>query len=100
MIDSKHSDYSHILSTLDDLQKWMRLNKVTVNQNKTVIMHITTSTAAAPPPVGSMNGTPPQVVETTKLLGVTIDNRLTWKEHVSHTTTSASHRLCLLRQLK
>lgn len=62
-------------------------------------MHITTFTTAAPPPVVSI-GTPLQVVETTKLLCVTIDNRLTWKEHVSRTIASASFQLYLLIQIK
>ena len=41
-----------------------------------------------------------RVVSSAKLLGVTIDDELNWKTHVSNVIKSASYRLYLLRRLK
>lgn len=41
-----------------------------------------------------------QEMKTTKLLGVTIDDELTWKTHVTTVTKTAIFRLYLLRRVK
>ena len=40
------------------------------------------------------------VAQTTKLLGVVIDHKLNWNDHVSATVKAASYRLYMLRRLK
>ena len=79
---NKNPDYSPLQTTLDQLQEWTEVNNMTINHSKTVVMHICTSSAAVPPPQLSVGPHPLQVVPTAKLLGVTIDNHLTWKQHV------------------
>ena len=63
-------------------------------------MHINTSSVSVPPPVVSVCDTPLQTAQSAKLLGVTIDNKLTWKEHVTQLIRSATYKLYLLRRLK
>ena len=63
-------------------------------------MHFHTSTTPVPPPTVTLGGHPLQVVEATKLLGIMLDNRLDWKQHIAIITQSASYRLYMLPRLK
>ena len=63
-------------------------------------MHINLSSDIVPPPSITLGPNTLQVVDSTKLLGVTIDNKLNWKPHVSEVVKSSSFRLHLLRRLK
>ncbi|MPC67548.1 hypothetical protein E2C01_061725 [Portunus trituberculatus] len=53
----------------------------------------------SPPPQLSLGLHPLQVVRSAKLLGVTVDDQLTWKLHVTTTVRSAAYRLYMLRRL-
>ena len=99
-VDNTNPDYSQLQLLLDHLHTWTTANKVTLNTNKTTVMHIHTSSAPLPPPSVSIDGRPLQVVHSTKLLGITIDDKLTWAPHVSSLISSATYRLHLLRRLK
>ncbi|MPC80310.1 hypothetical protein E2C01_074887 [Portunus trituberculatus] len=63
-------------------------------------MHICTSSAAVPPPQLSLGPHPLQVLRSAKMLGVTVNDQLTWKLHVTATVKSAAYRLYMLRRLK
>lgn len=56
-----------------------------------VIMHRNTSMTATLPPVLIIGSNILQVVETIKLLTVTLNSCLSWKEHVSCLTKSVSY---------
>ncbi|XP_050689977.1 RNA-binding protein 12-like [Eriocheir sinensis] len=99
-INNDNPDYSHLQLLHDRLHTWTTDNKVTLNTNKTTVMHIHTSSDTVPPPCVSIDGRPLQVVQSVKLLGLTIDNKLTCCQHVSSLITSATYRLHLLRRLK
>ena len=85
---------------LNKLLPWTTDNKVTINHNKTVVIHFNTATTYVQAPTVSLNDNPLQVVQSAKLLGITIDSKLDWNEHVNNTVTAASFRLYMLRQLK
>ncbi|MPC67274.1 hypothetical protein E2C01_061447 [Portunus trituberculatus] len=63
-------------------------------------MHVCTPSAAVPSPQLSLGPHPLQVFRSAKLLGVTVDDQLTWKLHVTATVRSAAYRLYMLRRLK
>lgn len=86
-------DYRHLQTPLDELKKWTRCNKVAVNHNETVIMHLNTLTVATPSTVVTLGGNSLQVVKATKLLCVMIDSHHNWKEHGSYLMKSASYQL-------
>ena len=98
-VNNKSADYSPLQTTLDHLQVWTEANNMTINHSKTVVMHVCTSAASVPPPQVSVGSHYLQVVPTSKLLGVTIDNQLNWKQHVSTMVRSASYKLFMLRRL-
>ena len=93
-------DYNPLQDTLDRLHAWTVHNKVTINHNKTVVMHFHTSDVDLAPPQLTVDGHPLQVVQSTKLLGITIDSRLTWKDHTASIVKAASYKLFMLRRLR
>ena len=99
-INTKQPDYSPLQTTLNNLMTWTEVNKVTINHNKTVVMHFCTSSRAVDQPQLSVGIHPLQVVRSTKLLGVTVDDQLTWKQHVNNIIRTASFKLYMLRRLR
>ena len=99
-INTRQPDYSPLQTTLNTLKTWTEENKVSINHNKTVVMHFCTSSQAVALPQLSVGVHPLQVVQYTKLLGVTVDDRLNWKQHVSNIVRAASYKLYMLRRLK
>ena len=98
-VDNTAPGYSSLQGTLDRLQAWTTENKVTINHTKTVVMHINTATTPVQAPAVTVGAHPLQLVQSAKLLGVTIDNKLDWKAHVNNTVKAASYRLYMLRRL-
>ncbi|KAK3890459.1 hypothetical protein Pcinc_005588 [Petrolisthes cinctipes] len=100
VVDNTAPDYHLLQQQLDNLQAWTEANNVSINHNKTVVMHLHTSNTPVPPPTVTLAGHPLQVVETTKILGIMLDSKMDWKNHITTTTQSASYRLYMLRRLK
>ena len=73
---------------------------MTINHNKTVVMHICTASTPVPAPQLSVGPHSLQVVKSAKLLGVMLDDQLTWKQHVYTTVRSAAYKLYMLRRLR
>lgn len=99
-INNDTPDYRPLQNILDSLQIWTMDNNVIINEKKTVVMHVNTSTAPVPPPAVTIGSHSLQVVESTKLLGVTIDNRLDWKLHTTNIIQASTHRLHMLKTMK
>lgn len=72
---------------------------MTVSHSKTAVMHLSTSPKAVTPPQLSVGPHLLQVVCTVKLLAVTMDDQLTWKQHVPTTVKSVACRLYILHTL-
>ncbi|XP_045112270.1 uncharacterized protein LOC123505173 [Portunus trituberculatus] len=100
-LNNTNPDYTQLQALLNTLHTWTTNNHITINANKSTVMHINTSTSAATvPPPGLYRQQFLQVVRSAKLLGVTIDDQLTWKLHVGNLVKSATYKLHLLRRLK
>ena len=99
-VNNAAPDFSALQETLNRLQEWATSNDVTINQNKTVVMHINLGTDNIPAPAITLGTHTLQVVEAAKLLGVTIDSGLTWWSHINTVTAASTYRLYLLRRLK
>ena len=99
-IDNDEPDFSALQTIMDNLQQWTAANDVTINSTKTVVMHINLGANDTHPPAITLGRDVLQVVGAYKLLGITIDNELNWKTHVSTIIQSSSYRLYLLRRLK
>ena len=99
-INNSSPDYSHLQNILDNLQVWTTENHITINQSKTVVMHFNTSKTPVPPPVVTVGSHSLQVVESTKLLGVTVDSKLDWKLHTTNTVKTSTYKLHMLKTMK
>ncbi len=59
-------------------------------------MHICTFSVAMPPPKVSADPYLLQVVRSVNLFDITVDDQLTWEQHVSTTFKSASYKIYML----
>ncbi|XP_076064938.1 uncharacterized protein LOC143038979 [Oratosquilla oratoria] len=99
-INTRQPDFSSLQNILDNLKTWTESRNVTVNHNKTVVMHVCTSKQAVAPPQLSLGTHSLQVVQSAKLLGITIDDHLNWNQHINNIIRTASYKLFMLRRLK
>lgn len=82
---------------LDKLSKWFAANKLSLNASKTKLMsfgHKQTILNI------NINGTIIKQVPSTKFLGVTIDSKLSWNEHVKEICNKISRSVGLIGRLK
>ena len=82
---------------LENISDWFRANKLTLNVSKTTCLVFgkgqTRLTEAL-----SINGEQMKVTNSTKFLGVWIDNNLNWKKQLEHMKNRLKSRLCMLRK--
>ena len=78
---------------------WCLTNRLTVNLNKTFYMLFTNKAIGSLPPL-LLNENLIKRVSHHKLLGVTIDDALTFKPHISDLSLKLSRNICLLHQVR
>ena len=69
---------------LKDMVIWLRANKLSLNINKTHYMLFSNKNVAQPNITIEIDKQPITCVTKTKFLGVIIDSKLSWKEHISY----------------
>jgi hypothetical protein len=84
---------------LAEIQDWSATNLMNINYSKTKEM-LLGSVNNNPPPVLSCSGNVIERVTAFKLLGVIVDDKLRWDNHVDSICAKASSRLYFLKQLK
>ena len=91
-----------ICEDLTELDRWCDQNKMHINYQKTKFMCFGTwkTLKDAGPLSINVNGEPIEKVTTYKYLGVVMDERLTFNDHVKKTIKCASHKLFLLRKVR
>ena len=88
-----------IESDLENISDWFKANKLTLNIDKTVGMVFTPRKYAAEPRI-SLDGIPIPFVSNTKFLGVWIDSKLSWQQHVNNLILKLQRNLNLLKVSK
>ena len=88
-------------SCLDRANIWMTNNGLKLNADKTKCMLIhSTRTRVQPLPLDiHLSGSQIEQVSRFKLLGVVVNDTLTWTDHSSHVVTKVSRNVNLLRRL-
>jgi hypothetical protein len=84
---------------IDDLNKWSKDNYMNINISKTKEMLIGHMEQAMPPAL-RLNDNEIERVHVYKLLGLHINNSLTWNDHVMSICTKTAKRLHFLKLLK
>ena len=88
---------------LENVLKWLRANKLTLNRTKTEFMLIGArqrlSTLAVSPTVTIYDNQVSQVT-TAKSLGVTIDNKLDWRSHIDKLTKKVASGTGAIKRMR
>ena len=86
-------------TSLDNISSWAETNNMIINAQKTQQIQVTLSEPKYET-VLQMNGVIVNTTDTVKLLGITIDQRLTFSEHVDNLCEAMETRLYGMRSLK
>ena len=97
---NKHGGNSKIQDAANQTFTWCQNNNMRLNTDKTKEMLIDFSKKPVNIENIYMNGNVIERVQSTKLLGVIINNSLTWSDHVDYICSKAAKRLYFLRLLK
>ena len=83
------------------IMEWIKSNKLNINVNKTVAMLFHTRQKRVNIDENSIviDGNIIPFTTNTKFLGINIDNNLTWKAHINHTSTKISKGVGVLSRL-
>ena len=84
---------------LDHVSKWLRNNKLLLNTNKTHMMIFTKRNIDTPKYKVYLNGSEISIVSNTKFLGIQIDNKLSWNDHVNYISKKVSRNVGVLNIL-
>jgi len=90
-----YSNASTIPAEIAHHSSWAANCNLKLNPSKTLEIVFSRKRLLSPPPNPSVTRT-----ETLKILGITVDNKLTFSEHVKSTVTSCSQSLYALRLLR
>ena len=83
--DKNPNHVQHMINDeLKDIVIWLRANKLSLNINKPHYMLFSNKNIAQPNITIEIDKQPITCVTKTKFLGVIIDNKLSWKEHISY----------------
>ena len=84
---------------LEKLTEWIRANKLSLNLQKTKYM-LSSNTLEALPLNIILDDTPLESVPEIKFLGITVDNKLSWKPHIASTCNTISRNIGVINRLK
>ena len=85
---------------VDAIYDWSKENLFQLNGEKTKELVISFSRDSPQFPGICIDGTPIKTIQSTKLLGLIINNTLTWNDHIEELVKKASKKLYFLIQLK
>ena len=98
----EHNDLKYVEVTinkeLSKVTEWLQVNKLSLNVSKTHVMlfsrHINNHNLNI-----NIDGTPVHVVSKTSFLGILIDNKLTWKEHIMKVCKKISRGIGIIKKV-
>ena len=85
--------------TVNSLTQELNKHNLKVNTTKTNMMVFNFNRSTTFEPCVMINGSPLDVIESTKFLGVTIDKHLTWQPHVENLKRKVNSSLFLLKRM-
>ena len=98
--DSKEQIENNLQSALNSLQIWCRSSGMTLNSSKTKVMLVTTNQKRQRLNKENLDlnfqNEPLNTISNDKILGVFVDNNLTWTDHIKHLTKKIASSIWLL----
>ena len=96
--------FNEMNTELKNISEWLRANKLSINVDKTnfILFHKARDRDNLPLklPVLTINGVPIKQVNSTKFLGVQIDENINWAQHITLTENKISKQLGILHKAK
>jgi len=92
-LDALNKHWNNELRKIDD---WMKINKLSINKTKFIII----SSKKTPHNAKISIGKHKIKVSEIKYLGITFDNKLSWKPHIQHTCTKLTSRSWALLNIR
>ena len=101
-LSGKNTDHVQqmINDELKDIVIWLRANKLSLNIRKTHYMLFSNKKVIQPNVTIEINRQPITCVTKTKFLGVIIDNKLTWKEHISYISGKVAKGIGIISKVR
>jgi hypothetical protein len=93
-------DAGHLQQAADKVLEWTDANKMQLNVDKTKEMVISFSKSPVACPQITMSDSSIERVDSFKLLGITLNSKLTWHNHIENIHKRASQRIYFLTLLK
>ena len=101
MIFSYDNDITETINNdLTTLDQWSKTWLIDLNANKTKCMYVTRATRMTTDMTLTMDGTDIEVVTAHKHLGIYLNSRATWDDHVGYIIAKVSKRIGILKGLK
>ena len=103
MNSSRTEIETRLQGALSDVAQWCRLNGMVINMDKTKTMIVTTKQKRARIDDSlhiTLFDKPLSLVSSEKVLGVQVDNNLSWTDHVSKVSKKMSTNIWLLSKIK
>ena len=98
-----HRDPAQLVSTLNteliNVANWIKANKLSLNLQKTNYMLFSNSITQLPNQV-IFSETVIKEVKSTKFLGITIYNKLSWKYHIDNVCKTVSRNIGIINRVK
>ena len=98
-----HKNPDTLLNTVNNelklIHEWICCNKLSLNVQKTQSMLFSNSISTLPGNLSLLN-TPIDLVQSTKFLGLFIDNKLSWKKHTTYLSKLISRNIGIINKLK
>ena len=98
-----HHDPQSLVNTMNaefkKVTNWIKANKLSLNLQKTNYMLFSHSLPHLPHQI-LLDNTEIKEVQTTKFLGLTIDNKLTWNSHINNVCKTVARNIGVINKLK
>ena len=91
---------SSLLQILFQLHRWCTANRLIAHESKTEAMIISRSNFIGPPPALIYVTKTIELKSSSKCLGSTIDNRLSWQDHIGDICKMINKKLAVLKRIK
>ena len=91
---------NNLQSALNNLHIWCRSNGMILNSSKTKVMLITTNQKQQWLNNDYLNNKSLNMISSDKILGVFVNNNLTWSDHIKHLTKKIVSNIWLLSKIK
>ena len=98
--DSVDNVTSSLQLLLDDIHTWCRTNFLTVHPEKSEILILNRKKLVGPLQGVFLNKKPINYVVKSKCLGMTLDDKVSWKNHVQNVSKCLGQKIKSLRRLK